>query len=67
MNPELNKFISTFVQREKQDRYRSLLGNAKRRNDGLWDLLHDGRHLNKENLPAYRIVGWFQSQNNSET
>ncbi|MCL2310271.1 MAG: hypothetical protein FWC42_08390 [Proteobacteria bacterium] len=45
MNEPLKKFIATFVQREKQDRYWLLLDNAKRRSDGLWNLLHDTRHL----------------------
>lgn len=62
MNEELELFIRGFVQRDKQERYRTLLCNPKqpeRRRDGLWDLLHDGRHLERKNwmrIPHYQVA-----------
>ncbi|MDR2212531.1 MAG: hypothetical protein LBE21_02745 [Pseudomonadales bacterium] len=57
MTEDLDKFISTFVKRERRDRYLSLLANAKRRSDGLWDLLHDTRHLDmKKFTPILNAV-----------
>lgn len=45
MSDAISKFITSFVESTKQDRYFTLMKNTKRRNDMLWDLLHDGRHL----------------------
>ncbi|MDR2012867.1 MAG: hypothetical protein LBQ20_07485 [Rhodanobacter sp.] len=50
MAEELNKFIAAFVRREQRERYLFLLGSTKRRSDGLWGLLHDGRHLDRTKL-----------------
>lgn len=47
MTQVLNRFVAQFVERERQARYLALLGSARRRDDGLWDLLHDGRHLDR--------------------
>lgn len=47
MTDSLQAFIRHFVQRHKRERYLALLSNAKRRSEGLWDLLHDGRHFDK--------------------
>jgi len=47
MSEDLDSFIDKFVLKDKRERYRSLLFNKKRRQDGVWDLLHDGRHLDK--------------------
>lgn len=48
MKEVLTKFLNVFVTKDKQERYQSLLSSKKRRNDGVWDLLHDGRHLAKD-------------------
>ena len=45
MHDALQAFVQQYVQPERQERYLALLSSAKRREDGLWDLLHDGRHL----------------------
>jgi hypothetical protein len=57
MNAALRKFIETFVREDKRERYFSLANNAKRRDDLLHGLLHDGRHLDRSKLiriPAHR-------------
>lgn len=53
MSDDLKQFVSEFVNSDKKDRYIALLSSKKRRSDGVWDLLHDGRHFDKSKF--YRI------------
>ena len=55
MSEVLNSFIDNFVLKDKRERYKSLLSSKKRRKDGIWDLLHDGRHLDKQRFQLYLI------------
>lgn len=55
MSEVLNSFIDKFVVKDRRERYRSLLSSQKRRKDGVWDLLHDGRHLDKRKFHNIEI------------
>lgn len=57
MSSVLQTFVQQYVQPERQERYLALLSSAKRREDGLWDLLHDGRHLQRWQFRAVDGLG----------
>jgi hypothetical protein len=40
-------FIRCFVEKDRQERYLALASKPKRRHDFIWDLAHDGRHLER--------------------
>lgn len=46
MNPT-TAFIRSFVEKNRQERYLTLASKPKRRRDFVWDLAHDGRHLDR--------------------
>ena len=41
------QFIEMFVLKERQDRYLALASKPSRREDFVWSLAHDGRHLDR--------------------
>lgn len=47
---ELTAFIQLFVQKERQARYLELAEKPKRRSDFVWQLAHDGRHLERQKM-----------------
>lgn len=46
----LMEVVDLFVQKDRRGRFVELLTKPKRYNDGLWDLLHDPRYFEPENI-----------------